>query len=68
MIVAPLAAARRRLPWRMARPILVGVITIIMARLTRPRTSTGTARADYIRRLNALPGDWPPPEELAEQG
>jgi hypothetical protein len=21
-------------------------------------------RADYIRRLNALPGDWPPPEEL----
>jgi hypothetical protein len=21
-------------------------------------------RADYARRLNALPGDWPPPEEL----
>jgi hypothetical protein len=21
-------------------------------------------RADYVRRLNALPGDWPPPEEL----
>jgi hypothetical protein len=21
-------------------------------------------RADYVRRLNALPGDWPPPEDL----